>query len=86
MVFVHCSQRASCTHSGRLGSHIRSASGRRLRGFLLAQVQVPATTLISRPPKIQKMEPPKYEPITTLGKLGDYWEVPFFGSFRGSGL
>ena len=24
-------------------------------------------------------------PITTLGKLGDYWEVPFFGSFRGSG-
>ena len=29
--------------------------------------------------------PPQYEPITTLGKLGDYSGVPFFGSFRGSG-
>ena len=27
----------------------------------------------------------QYEPITTLGKLGDYLGVPFFGSFRGSG-
>ena len=25
------------------------------------------------------MEPPKMTPITTLGKLGDYWEVPFLG-------
>ena len=24
------------------------------------------------PYRIQKMEPPKYGPITTLGKLGDY--------------
>ena len=24
-------------------------------------------------------------PITTLEKLGDVWEVPFLGSFRGSG-
>ena len=32
------------------------------------------------------MEPPKITPITTLGKLGEYWEVRFFGSFRGSGL
>ena len=31
------------------------------------------------------MEPPKMTPFTTLGKLGDCWEVPFFGSFRGSG-
>ena len=30
------------------------------------------------------MEPPKMTPITTLRKLGDYWEVHFFGSFRGS--
>ena len=24
------------------------------------------------------MEPPKMVPIATLGKLRDYWEVPFF--------
>ena len=34
---------------------------------------------------IPKIEPPKMTPITTLRKLGDYGEVPFFGSFRGSG-
>ena len=39
------------------------------------------------PSRIQKMEPPaQYEPITTLGKLGNYKGVPFFGSFRGSGF
>ena len=32
------------------------------------------------------MEPLKMTLMTTLGKLGDYWEVPFFGSFRGSGV
>ena len=32
------------------------------------------------------MEPPQYEPIATLGKQGFFWEVPFFGSFRGSGF
>ena len=37
-------------------------------------------------PRIQKMDPPKMIPITTLGKLGDYREVPCLGSFRGSGL
>ena len=37
------------------------------------------------PLKDPKMEPPKATPITTAGKLGDYREVPFFGSFRGSG-
>ena len=26
-----------------------------------------------------------YEPITTLGKLRDYWGVSSFGSFKGSG-
>ena len=26
-----------------------------------------------------------YEPITTLGKLGDYWCVPFVGSLTGNG-
>ena len=31
------------------------------------------------------MEPPQNDPITELGKLGDYWEAPFFGSSRGSG-
>ena len=31
------------------------------------------------------MEPPKHDPITTLGNLRDYREVPFFGSFKGSG-
>ena len=25
------------------------------------------------------MEPPKLTPITTLGKLGASWEVPFLG-------
>ena len=25
-------------------------------------------------------------PTAMLGKLGDFWEVTFFGSFRGSGL
>ena len=24
------------------------------------------------------MEPPQYEPIATLGKLGDYWGASFF--------
>ena len=28
-----------------------------------------------------KHETPKYEPITTLGKLGGYWEVPCFGDY-----
>ena len=32
------------------------------------------------------MDPPQYEPISTLGKQGDYWGAPLFGSFRGSGL
>ena len=27
------------------------------------------------------MEPPQYEPIATLGKLGDYQGVPFFREF-----
>ena len=31
------------------------------------------------------MEPPQYEASTTLGKLGEYCWVPFFGSFTGSG-
>ena len=35
------------------------------------------------PLKDPTMEPPKMSPITTLGKLGDYWEVPFSGSLRG---
>ena len=34
---------------------------------------------------IPKIEPPKMTPITTLRKLGDYGEVPFFGSYRGLG-
>ena len=29
---------------------------------------------------------PQNDPRATLGKLGDYWEVPFVGSFSGSGL
>ena len=37
------------------------------------------------PLKDPKMEPPRYEPLTTLGKLRDYWGVPCCGSFRGSG-
>ena len=32
------------------------------------------------------METPKMTLITTLGKLGHHWEVPFFGSFKGSGI
>ena len=32
------------------------------------------------------MEPTQYEPIATLGQLGDYKGVPFFGSYRGSGI
>ena len=33
----------------------------------------------------KKIQPPKNGSITTLGNLGDYSGVPFFGSFRGSG-
>ena len=33
----------------------------------------------------KKWNPTQYEPITTLGKLGDYKGVPFRGSFWGSG-
>ena len=44
-------------------------------------------TGLPRPPKgSKKWNSPQYEPITTLGKLGAYWGVPFLGSFRGSGL
>ena len=32
-----------------------------------------------------KMEPANCDPITTLGDLEDYWEVPFVGFFGGSG-
>ena len=32
------------------------------------------------------MEPPQYESIIRLGKLGDYQGVLFFGSLRGSGF
>ena len=32
------------------------------------------------------MEAPQYEPITTLGKQGDYWEDSFVGSFWGCAL
>ena len=43
-------------------------------------------TISSQTPKrIQNMEPPKMTLITTLGKLGDYWEVPFVGSSGGLG-
>ena len=31
------------------------------------------------------MEPPQYEPITTLGKLGGYKGVPFLDSLGGLG-
>ena len=34
----------------------------------------------------KKWHPPKFEPITTLGKLGDYEGVPFVGSFKRSGF
>ena len=42
---------------------------------------------LPRPPKgSKKLEPPpQSEPIPALGKLVDYLEVPFFGSFGGSG-
>ena len=32
------------------------------------------------------MEPPQYEPIITMGKLGDNLGGSFLGFFRGSGL
>ena len=41
---------------------------------------------IPDPLKDPKNRTPQYEPITTLGQLGDYWGVPFFGCFRGSGM
>ena len=36
------------------------------------------------PSKDPKNGIPKITPITTLGKLGDSWEAPFFGTFRGA--
>ena len=51
------------------------------------QMHRSASHVCPRPPKgSKKWNPPQYEPITTLGKLGDYLGVPFFGSFRGSGV
>ena len=46
---------------------------------------------VSRPTKSKELQSSAaknvYAPndliITTLGKLGDYWEVSFFGSLRG---
>ena len=38
-----------------------------------------------RPPKTSKNGTPQYEPITALGKRGDYQGVAFFGSFRRPG-
>ena len=46
----------------------------------------PLTVPYPRPPKESQNGTPKMTPITTLRKLEDFWEVPFFGFFRGSGI
>ena len=64
---------------------MRSPESQPIARLVGDKVLLSSTSQTQTPQRIQKMEPPKITLITTLGKLADYLEVPFFGSFRGSG-